>query len=205
MKYIGDRLSGTISALYTELDDRRAVSFVNGPNGTLIERVNLVSTESYGMEADFTFRLLDNLSLEGNVTWQEHEFTEFFTNGVTNPDIIGNELLRQPNILYNLGLYYDDGGFDAALFSTHTGDTFTTESNLIKLDAYDIVRLGAGYTFDWADMTARIGIDVYNLLDDDGITEGSPRQDVSQAAAGAYFVGRPVLPRRYTVRFTVDF
>jgi outer membrane receptor protein involved in Fe transport len=201
VKFIGDRLSGTLSALYTKLDDRRAVSFVNGPNGSVVERVNIVSTESYGMEADFTFRLLDNLNLEGNVTWQEHEFTKFDT----NPLFIGNELLRQPNILANLGLYYDDGRFDAALYDTHTGDTFTTESNLIKLDAYDIVRLGAGYTFDWADMTARVGIDVYNLLDDDGITEGSPRQDTAQAATGAYFVGRPVLPRRYTLRFTVDF
>lgn len=201
VKYIGDRLSGTLSALYTKLDDRRAVSFVNGPNGSVIERVNIVSTESYGMEADFTFRLLDNLNLEGNVTWQEHEFTKFDT----NPLFIGNELLRQPNILANLGLYYDDGRFDVSLYDTHTGDTFTTESNLIKLDAYDIMRLGAGYTFDWADMTARVGIDVYNLLDDDGITEGSPRQDTAQAATGAYFVGRPVLPRRYTLRFTVDF
>jgi iron complex outermembrane recepter protein len=201
VKYIGDRLSGTLSALYTELNDRRAVSFVNGPNGTVIERVNIVSTESYGMEADFTFRIVDNLNLEGNVTWQEHEFTKFDT----NPAFVGNELLRQPNLLYNLGLYYNDGSFDAALYSTHTGDTFTTESNLIKLDAYDIVRLGAGYTFDWAQMTARIGFDIYNLLDDDGITEGSPRQDTAQAASGAYFVGRPVLPRRYTLRFTVDF
>jgi iron complex outermembrane recepter protein len=201
VKYIGDRLSGTVSALYTELNDRRAVSFVNGPNGSVIERVNIVSTESYGMEADFTFRLLDNLNLEGNVTWQEHEFTEFDT----NPAFVGNELLRQPNLLYNLGLYYDDGRFDAQLYNTHTGDTFTTESNLISLDAYDIMRLGAGYTFDWAGMTSRIGIDVYNLLDDDGITEGSPRQDTAQAASGAFFVGRPVLPRRYTLRFTVNF
>ena len=201
VKYIGDRLSGTLSALYTELNDRRAVSFVNGPNGSVIERVNIVSTESYGMEADFTFRLLDNLNLEGNVTWQEHEFTKFDT----NPAFVGNELLRQPNILWNLGLYYDDGRFDAQLYNTHTGDTFTTESNLISLDPYDIVRLGAGYTFDWAGMKSRVGIDVYNLLDDDGITEGSPRQDTAQAASGAFFVGRPVLPRRYTLRFTVDF
>jgi iron complex outermembrane receptor protein len=201
VKYIGDRLSGTLSALYTELNDRRALSFVNDGTGNVVERVNIVSTESYGLEADFTFRLLDNLSLEGNITWQEHEFTKFDT----NPAFIGNELLRQPNLLYNLGLYYDDGRFDAALYSTHTGETFTTESNLIELDAYDIVRLGAGYTFDWADMTARVGIDVYNLLDDDGITEGSPRQDTAQAASGAFFVGRPVLPRRYTLRFTVDF
>ena len=118
---------------------------------------------------------------------------------------MSNELLRQPNILWNLGLYYDDGRFDAQLYNTHTGDTFTTESNLISLDPYDILRLGAGYSFDIAEMKARVGVDVYNLLDDDGITEGSPRQDTAQAAAGAFFVGRPVLPRRYTLRFTVDF
>ena len=102
-------------------------------------------------------------------------------------------------------MYYDNGQFDAALFNTYTGDTFTTEANTIKLDAYNIVRLNAGYTFDWADMTARIGLDVYNLLDDDGITEGSPRQDTAQTTGGAFFIGRPVLPRRYTLRFTVDF
>lgn len=201
VKFNGGRFSGTLSALYTELNDRRAVSFVNGPNGTVIERVNIVSTESYGVEADFAFRLVDNLSLEGNVTWQQHEFTKFDTNAA----FIGNELLRQPNVLYNLGLYYNDDRFDAALFNTHTGDTFTTESNLIQLEAYDILRLTAGYKFGWSDMKARIGLDVYNLLDDDGITEGSPRQDTAQAASGAYFVGRPVLPRRVTLRFTVDF
>ncbi len=201
VKFIGDRLSGTLSALYTELNDRRAVSFVNGPNGTVIERVNIVSTESYGLEADFTFRVIDDLNIEGNVTWQEHEFTKFDTNAA----FIGNELLRQPNILYNLGVYYDNGQFDAALYNTYTGDTFTTEANTIELDAYNIVRLNAGYTFDWADMTARIGIDVYNLLDDDGVTEGSPRQDTAQTTGGAFFIGRPVLPRRYTLRFTVDF
>ncbi|MGH8284532.1 MAG: hypothetical protein ACRETT_02060, partial [Steroidobacteraceae bacterium] len=67
------------------------------------------------------------------------------------------------------------------------------------------LRLNAGYTFGFHDSTARVGVDVYNLLDDDGITEGSPRQDASQAVGGAFFVGRPVLPRRYTVRFTVNF
>ena len=146
--------------------------FVNGPNGTLIERVNLVSTESYGMEADFTFRLLDNLSLEGNVTWQEHEYHRVLHQ---RRDQSGHHRQRARCVsrtcCTTLGLYYDDGGFDAALFSTHTGDKFTTESNLIKLDAYDIVRLDAGYTFDWADMTARIGINVSTC----STTTASPR------------------------------
>jgi iron complex outermembrane recepter protein len=201
VKYRTGRLSGTVSALYTELNDRRAISFVNDGQGGTIERVNIVSTESYGLEATFNLEIVDNLSFDGNVTWQEHEFTAFDT----NPLFIGNELLRQPNVLWNAGLYYNDGRFDAALFNTYTGSTFTSEANAIQLDSYNIARFDAGYTFNWGDHSARVGFDIYNLFDDDGITEGSPRQDTAQTTGGAFFVGRPVLPRRYSVRFTFDF
>ena len=51
----------------------------------------------------------------------------------------------------------------------------------------------------------RLGINVFNLLDTDATTEGSPRQDNNQTTGGAYFVGRPVLPRRIAARLTVDF
>lgn len=201
VKYHAGRLNGSIAALYTELNDRRAVSFVNAPGGGTTERVNIVSTESYGAELTFNVELVDHLSFDGNLTWQEHEFTAFDT----NPALIGNELLRQPNVLWNAGLYYNDGRFDAALFNTYTGSTFTTEANTIQLESYNIARVNAGYTFEWGEQRARIGFDVYNLFDDDGITEGSPRVDTAQTANGAYFVGRPVLPRRYTVRFSMDF
>jgi iron complex outermembrane recepter protein len=207
LKYASGRFAGTVGALYTELTDRRQVLFVNDGLGGLREQVNIISTESYGLEATFNVELVDNLVLDGNVTWQEHELTEFldtFT-GLPNATLIGNELQRQPNFLYNLGLFYDDARFDAALFNTHTGSNFTSDGNTVQLDSFDILRLDAGYTFGFGESTARVGLNVYNLLDDDGITEGSPRQDASQAVGGAFFVGRPVLPRRYSLTFTVDF
>lgn len=201
LKFRQGRWSGSVSALYTELDDRRFVTFVNAPDGGIIERSSIVSTRSKGLDATLNVRLTDKLSFEGNVTWQDHEYTAFDS----NPAFIGNEVVRQPNFLCNAGLFYDDGRFDAALFSTHTGSTYTSESNAIKLDSFDIVRLGAGYKFDLAGQKARVSIDVYNLFDDDGITEGSPRQDTSQTVGGEFFIGRPVLPRRVTARFTVTF
>ena len=197
----GRRLSASLSALYTQLDNRRIVNFVNDGQGGVVERANVVSTESYGLEATVDCKILDQLRFDANVTWQEHEYTDFDT----NTQFIGNELPRQPNVLYNAGLYYDDGRFDAAFFNTHTGTTYTSESNAIQLDAYDIARLNGGYSFQWGDAGARIGFDVYNLFDSDGVTEGSPRQDTAQTTGGAYFVGRPVLPRRWTMRFTVEF
>lgn len=201
LKFDGGRFAGTLSAFYTELNDRQFSVFVNDGMGGVTEITNIISTESGGIEGTFNIQVLDNLAFEGNVTWAEHEYTAF----ESNPLFVGNELFRQPNFLYNVGLYYDDDRFDASLFSTHTGTTFTSESNLIQLEEYDIVRLGAGYTFGFGERSARISFDVYNLFDDDGIPEGSARQGAAQTTGGAYFVGRPVLPRRVTARFTVNF
>ena len=119
---------------------------------------------------------------------------------------MGNELERQPNVLYNAGLYYDDGRIDASIFTNYTGDNFVASNNAIVLDGFNIVNLDAGYTFTtFGERTVRVGVNVFNLFDSDATTEGSPRQDVNQTAGGAYFVGRPVLPRRITARVTMNF
>lgn len=202
VKYSNGRFAGTLAGLYTNLDNRRQVLFVNDGQGGFTERVNIVATESYGVEATVDFEIMDNLTFSGNITLQDHKYTEFDT----TPANIGNELERQPNILYNAGLYYDDGRFDASIFTNYTGDNFVASNNAIVLDGFNIVNLDAGYTFEFGPVQrARIGINVFNLFDTDATTEGSPRQDVNQTAGGAYFVGRPVLPRRVTARLTVNF
>lgn len=201
VKFAGDRVAASIAALYTELNDRRAVEFRNDGQGGIVERVNIISTESYGIDAALNFRVTDEFSIDANATWQEHEYTAFDTNAAN----IGNELIRQPNVLWNLGLYYNDGRLDFGVYNSHTGTTFTSETNAIQLEDFDVMRANAGYTFEWGGTRARVSIDVYNLLDDDGVTEGSPRQDTAQTTGGAFFVGRPVLPRRVTMRFTLNF
>jgi iron complex outermembrane recepter protein len=201
VKYNRGPVAATLAGLYTRLKDRRQVLFVNAPGGGFEERVNLVGTESYGVEATLNWRLLRHLTFDGNITLQHHEYKEFDT----TPANIGNELERQPNILYNAGLYYDDDRFDASLFTNYTGDNFTASNNAIELDGFHVVNLDAGYKMHFGENQARIGVNVFNLLDTDATTEGSPRQDNSQSAGGAFFVGRPVLPRRVSVRLTLNF
>lgn len=210
VKYSNRRITATLAGLYTKLTNRRQVLFVNAPGGGFQEVVNLVATESYGVEATLSLRIFDALTFDGNVTLQDHKYTEFqaLVNGVptSNPAIVGNELERQPNLLYNAGLYYDDGMIDASIFTNYTGDNFTASNNAIELEGFHIVNLDAGYKFDvGAGQTVRIGVNVFNLFDTDAVTEGSPRQDNNQTTGGAYFVGRPVLPRRITGRLTFNF
>lgn len=194
-------LSLTLSGFYTKLDNRRQVLFVNDGSGGLIERVNLVGTESYGAEGTIDLRLMKNLRFNGNITLQKSKFTAFDT----TPTNIGKRVERQPEVLYNAGLYFDDGRFDLSVFTNYTGPNYTASSNLIRLEGWNIANLDAGYRLALGASSVRVSVNVFNLFNSDAVTEGSPRQDSNQVANGAFFVGRPVLPRRITGRLTYSF
>lgn len=204
-KFNSESWDGYIMFYYTELNDRRNVDFVNDPNnaGNIIEEVTLQSTEAYGIEASATWYLNDFFSLYGNITLRQHEFTK--SEGA--PEIVGNELRRQPNELANLGARFVYSGFDASLLYNYHGKNFANDSNTVELDSYNLLRLDAGYTWDFADgQSIRLSLHVFNLTDEQGITEGSPRQGNAQTGEPAqFFVGRPILPRRTMVRLTYDF
>lgn len=195
-------LNVTAAAFYNDLTNRRQVLFVNDGAGGFREQVNLVGTRAWGVEGTIDIRLIGPLRFAGNVTIQNSHYTDFDT----NPLLIGNDLERQPQILYNAGFYYDDGALDAAIFTNYTGDNFVASNNLIRLDGWNIFNLDAGYSLNLGGgRRVRLGVNVFNLFDEDAPTEGSPRQDNNQAAGGAFFVGRPVLPRRITARLTFNF
>ena len=206
-KYASSFVSGTVAGFYSTLANRRNINFINGPTpgSAPVEVVNVISTRSYGTEATLDVRLFGGLSFEGNATY-EHDIYTKYTPVAACTDCVGNFMQRQPNILGNLGLYYKDSRFDAALFDSFTGRTFTSDLNNIELPSYHIVRLDAGYTRTFAGGDrARLGISVYNLFDSTAVSEGSPRQGTLQNTGQAYFIGRQVLPRRIMARLSYEF
>lgn len=193
--------SFTLAGIYTKLDNRRQVLFVNDGAGGFTERVNMVGTRSYGVEGTVDVRLMQNLRFAGNITLQNSEYTAFDT----TPANIGKKVERQPSVLYNAGLYYDDRTFDVSLFTNYTGDNYTASSNAIQLQGWNIANFDAGYKMALGTGSLRVSVNVFNVFNSDAVTEGSPRQDNNQTANGAFFVGRPVLPRRITGRLTYSF
>lgn len=192
------QFSGYVTGFWTTLDDRQSVDFVNDGNGGITNVVTQQSTKAYGVEAGGVYSITDNLSVNGNVTLRDHEFTGDVNNG--------NELRRQPKVIVNTGLTYDDGKFDFSIFHNYHGDNFANDSNTVKLDSYNLVRLDAGYTHEFAnDQSVRFSVNVFNLFDEQGVTEGSPRQGDAQTGGQDFFVGRPILPQRVMVRATYDF
>jgi hypothetical protein len=142
-------------------------------------------------------------------TYQDHEYTDFTQPGEDGLlDFSGNEIQRQPNVLGQLGLQYNAGGFDARVSGKYTGPRFPSPSNFenAELDAYTIVNFDSGYTLEFADaQSLRLGVNIFNALNSRGLTEGNPRLapgvDPSQQP---FFIARPILPRRVKVSMTYN-
>ena len=202
-KYGSRKLSGTAAIFFNRLSDRRNVDIVNDGQGGITESIQLQSTQTFGLEASVNYNISNGLNAYGNFTYQAHEFTEV----EGNPEQEGNSIARIPNIMGMLGLNYENDGIDANISSNFLGSKFANNSNSVELDGFNIVRLDAGYTFNLGggDENMRLGFSVFNLLDADGVTEGSPRQGNSQVSGGNFFVGRPILPRRIFLRATFEF
>ncbi|MEM0991786.1 MAG: TonB-dependent receptor [Bacteroidota bacterium] len=209
LKFGNGTLSGSLAAYYVTLQDRISIvnSFVNGR----LEEVRRTeqNTATLGVEATLDYELTKGLNLRGTFTFQGHEITknsqEDLTTGKVENVNEGNELARQPNVLGFAGLYYDNNGLDAFATVNYTGSKFTADDNAIELDPISIIRIGAGYTIDIGEgnESLRIGFNVFNLADSQGVTEGNPRA-LAQVEEG-FFFGRPILPRRIFFTGTLNF
>ena len=203
-KYGSEKLTATLAAYYIDLSNRRDVILVDNPNnpGTIMENVSIISARTVGAEATWDYKFAKSFAFKGSFTYQNHEYYEH----ETKAEYVGNKLARQPNLMSSLALAYDNSKVDANFSVDHVGEKYTDDSNNVLLDPVSIFRLGAGYTVKMgkANESLRLGMDVYNLFNSMGITEGNPR-DLSQANQGSYFVGRPILPRRVFFRATFSF
>lgn len=200
---IGSESINASGAVYwVQLKDRRQTDFVNAPDGSITEVVNIQDTRTVGVEGNLTYLFTPSLRFQGNFTFQDHEITE----NEANEAQVGNELRRQPNFMYSAGVYFDNKAIDISLSNTFTSDKFTDDNNAVELDGFNIARVNAGYTFSLGeDESLRLGVSVFNLFESEGVTEGSPRQGATQTGTGDFFVGRPILPRRVFIRAEFNF
>ena len=202
-KYGDSKLSGTAAIFFNALSDRRNVDIINDGQGGITEFIELQSTRTVGIEANVNYNISKGFNAYGNFTYQDHEFTEV----EGNKEQEGKSIARIPNVMGMVGLSFDNGKWDANLSSNFLGSKFANNSNTVELDGFNIMRLDAGYTMALGegDESLRLGLSVFNLLDADGVTEGSPRQGNTQVSGGNFFVGRPILPRRIFIRATFNF
>ena len=142
----------------------------------------ILTNEAYGIELDGRYSHDSGFSLSVNATLQETEITASATNE-------GNEAQRQPGWQVRLTPSYDFEIADmyATLYGTLSAvdDRFGDNENTIVLEGYE--KIDVGLTLEPTD-SVRVQFSVDNLTDEQGITEGDPRNPAAPN-------GRYIMPR----------
>ncbi|WP_445356133.1 TonB-dependent receptor [Microbulbifer sp. EKSA008] len=141
------------------------------------------------------------LELDGKVHWGDFIFglnTTLQKPEITSGEYEGNQVMRQPEYQVRLSQNYDFtlNDIDMAVYTdiSRVGDRFNGSNNEVTLPAYTKVDLGAVAYIN--DITVQLAVD--NLTDEDGITEGDPRDPLASNV-------RYILPRNIKLSFAYDF
>lgn len=166
-----------------------------------------------GTELEVVAAPIPQLRLNGTATFQNPEYTEFFTTvsgECQNPagdlcDIEGNRIRRIPETILQLGAAYDIGDLSLHGDVSYVGERFSNNENSIVLEGYSLLDLGASYRFPLYGVT--VSVAAKNVTDEGAgaLTEGNPRVDESVGAQSTLFLARPVLPRRVTAGISYEF
>jgi outer membrane receptor protein involved in Fe transport len=169
-------------------------------------RVVIADTETWGLELEALIKPVDLFDLALQATWQDPQYKGFtYTDQSGNlVDYDGNQLIRVPRLALRAvpGLNLFDGRLRAQLEVEHYSDRYPDIANNQTLPSYTQLNVALR-----GEVTENIvvGLNITNLTDELGLTEGNPRAGSFDAgdANAEYFLARPVFGR--TVRASVGF
>jgi iron complex outermembrane recepter protein len=147
-----------------------------------------------------TFEMFDAFSIAVKATYQQSKLSNVvlgqFVNGlIVNPAAAtqydGNIVQRTPQILYSVQPSYDFPNHwgDVYLRYEYTGKTYTDVGNALAFPGYGVLSVGADVNFT---ERLRFNVNVYNVTNTLGLTEGNPNSGVTEAVVNGYFYGRGI-------------
>lgn len=134
--YFDGRLALNLAAFIANYDDYQINQFVDlGGGRTSIRINNAAKVETTGAEAEATWRLTQDFTLQGSVGLLDAKFDSFPGGGTGGADASGNKLVNAPDLTAAIGgiWYRSLPSFGATLLMrgdvTYSDDYFTTADN----------------------------------------------------------------------------
>lgn len=124
------------------------------------------------------------------------------TGDVSHNNLSGNHVRRIPNIVINFRPSYTYKKFYLFYSWQYIGERYVDDANTAKLPGYNLISAGTSYGV-WKD-NIRLGLNISNLTNTIGLTEGNPR--IEQVVANRrenVFMARPILGRSITLSLTL--
>lgn len=139
-----DNAAFELRGYHKQIDDYQLNRSVSGTTDFII--VNADEVEAFGIEAEFTWQPIEQLSLYATAGWNDTTFD----GGATD----GNQVPFVPDFTASLGFDYNFGnGFFIAGSARFVGDTFYDENETATFSqgSYNVIDAQVGYeTDDWS-------------------------------------------------------
>ncbi|MFC4231501.1 TonB-dependent receptor [Parasediminibacterium paludis] len=201
IKHYSKNVNASLSAYYEMLDNRRSVAYVL--TGGVVNQVTYITgSKAYGIEGFLNYKLSKNFNLYTTLSYINSTYTNFDQ----TPALVGNTVSRRPNFMNDATLEYKAGGFAFRFNNFYNGRRFADDANTTSFAPYNLSKIDVSYTLKGAKKeTVSFNVGIFNLFDNDGITEGNFTAGTTQLNNQKYFIGRPVLPRSFYARTILNF
>lgn len=191
-----DELALFLTAYRTDFDNVPFTDIlVDG--STVVRRAE---TRTLGLELEGIYEPVDTVALQFSVTLQDPRYRKFTGTSVDNS---GNRVRRIPQSMVRLvpSVEFAAGRGRAFLSLAHYGERFANDENTIRLPSYLKLDAGVEYAFNdsW---TAQLNVD--NLSNEVGLTEGNPRTDVGAGSLGQLYNARALFGRSLQLAVRYD-
>jgi iron complex outermembrane receptor protein len=170
-----------------------------------------------GVDVDATYRptipMFDAFSINVKATYQQSKLHDVFLGELVNGQTInsaaasqydGNTVQRTPQVMYAVQPTYDFPNRWGAVYLRYeyTGKIYQDVGNGLALPGYGVLSVGTNVNFT---DKLNLNLNVYNVTDKLGLTEGNPNAGVTQNVVNGYFYGRGIPGTNALVSLTYKF
>ncbi len=224
-RYRSSKFSGSATLFNSILDNVAITDFVfdQETNEIFNAPTQFNSTQTTGIELEWTVAVSDNFSLSGNQTFQDaknDQFTIYDANDTADTsddstiDFTGNKLALNPNVMSRVSAHWNVSNFSSSVNLTYIGEREGNAENSFQLPAYQTIGFNVDYRLN---NNVLLGLKVTNALNSAGLINFfGPNEFGSSANAAtasfietnpnASFVVVPILPRAIylSAQYTFD-
>jgi outer membrane receptor protein involved in Fe transport len=160
-----------------------------------------------------TFDPIRDFSINVKAMYQQPKFSNVFLGQLVNGQTVnsaaaaqynGNVPGRTPQTLYSIQPTYDLPNRLGAVYLRYeyTGKIYADAGDGLALPGYGVLSVGANVNLA---ENLNLNANVYNVTNELGLTEGNPRQGVTQSIVNGYFYGRGIVGPNALVSLTYKF
>lgn len=209
----GFKISGSYFSLFSSIFLSRInnIPFIDEvfKNGRIVQEKRFAKSKTIGFEFETVFIPTAGLRFDLIGTVQDPRLLELRINeidsetgAVTNTNLNGNRVRRIPQFIMDFRPSYSYKHFKIFCSWQYIGDRYVNDANTEILPDYDLFNAGAFYGL--MQNKIKLGLNVSNLTNTIGLTEGNPR--IEQAFANQrknIFMARPILGRSIILGLTI--